>query len=108
FAIKRGTAAFEAVSDGTQQNVILEWLDEEIHGTGLHGFYCCGNISMTRNEDNRHFGALSCDYLLHFEAIKVRKRQIQDDAAGNKGRWATEKFPGRLKGLDLPAFAANQ
>src|SRR3989441_7978204 len=53
-ATKCGLAALDGVSDGTQQNVIADWLRQELDSARFHGLDGHWYVTVTRNEDDWH------------------------------------------------------
>src|SRR5437879_4257014 len=106
-ATKCGLAALDGVSDGTQQNVIAEWLRQELDSARLHGLDRHRYITVTRNKDDRHVDPIAGDAFLQIETIEAWKRNVKYEAARNKDSWAAEKFLRGREYFRLPAFAAN-
>ena len=52
---------------------------------------------MTRDEDNRHLGALGANALLQFQAVETRKGDIENEAARNHGFEADAEIPSRTE-----------
>lgn len=52
--MKGGAASLDGVLDGAQEHVVVEWLRQELDGSSLHGLYRHRNVSVTRDEDDRH------------------------------------------------------
>src|SRR5438309_3179690 len=91
-ATECGLAALDGVSDGTQQNVIAEWLRQELDSASLHGLDGHRYITVTRNKDDRHVDPIAGDAFLQIETIEAWKRNVKYEAARNKDSWAAEKF----------------
>src|SRR5712675_3368503 len=107
-ATKRGLAALDGVSDGTQQHIIAEWLRQELDSARLHGLDGHRYVTVTGNKDDGHVDPIAGDAFLQIETIETWKRNVKHEAARNKDSRAAEKFLCGHEYFRLPTFAANQ
>jgi hypothetical protein len=61
-----------------------------------------------RDEDDRHVDPIGGDALLQLEAVEIRERNVQDQAARSDGSRVSQELHRRFEGLGLPARAADQ
>src|SRR5688572_19267835 len=78
-----GSASLDRVINGAQQLVADEWLRQELHGARLHGANGRWDVTVAGYENDRHVDPIVGDALLQLEAIEIRQRDVEDEAAGN-------------------------
>src|SRR5260370_31451564 len=105
---QRSTTVLDAIPDRGQQDLIAEWLRQELVGSRLHRLHTHWHVAVCRDEDERHLRALRSDAPLQIQAVQVRKRHVQYQTTRPKGSWASEEFLGGRECLWLPARAADQ
>jgi hypothetical protein len=97
----------DGLADRAQQDIAPEWFHQELDSSGLHRPHGHRDVTMTRDEDDRHLDPID-DALLHIETIEVGKRNVEYQAAWAKDAWPGEEFLGGREGLRLPACTTNQ
>src|SRR5271156_4599241 len=96
------------MANGIQQNFITERFGQELHSSRLHRLHGYGNISVARDEDDRHLMPFDCNTFLQIETIESGKRNVQHQATWNSHGWAAEKFLCGNKRLHVQALTAKQ
>ena len=77
----RPTRSFSiALCDPIQQVLIAERFLQEVHGTVLHGLHCHGDVTVSRDEDDRHQRAARIELLLQLQAAHARHADIKHEA----------------------------
>src|SRR5271156_3172909 len=104
---KCSMAAFDGVSDRTQQQLIADWLRQEIGSSRLQSPDCRRHIAVRRDEDDRHFNSIG-DALLQIETIEIWKSNVQYQAAWSQHSWARQEFLRAREDFRLPACAVDQ
>ena len=99
---KCSVAAFDGVSDRTQQQLIVDWLRQEIDSSRLQSPDCRRHIAVRRDEDDRHFNSIG-DALLQIETIEIWKSNVQYQAAWSQYSWAGQEFLCAREDFRLPA-----
>src|SRR5438132_6777371 len=84
-------AALDCVADSVQQYVGAEWLGQELDSSGFHGLDCHRHVTVARDEDDRHIGAID-DALLQVQAAEVRKSNVKHQATRSNRSRVNEEF----------------
>jgi len=93
----------ERSRDGLEQSRLLERLFQKIDRAGFHRLHRNRDITMSRQDDDRHVDAAFGHRRLHLETIHVRHPDIEDDAAGLGRPCRLQKLNARCVGDDLIA-----
>src|SRR5881396_2323219 len=107
-AIQGSPAALDGLADGAQQDVVAEWLRQELDSSPLHRLDRHRHVSVACDEDDGHIWTLRRDALLYVEAINTRKPHVEHEAARREDARTREEFLCGLKGLGLPPGVTNQ
>src|SRR5215472_10227091 len=75
---ERRPAALERSSDRREQHVIVEWLGEELDGSGFHRANRPRNVAVAGQEDDGHLAAIPGDPLLQLETVQPRQLDVQN------------------------------
>src|SRR3954470_15292171 len=97
----------DGVRDRLQHGLVFQRLREKFDRTGLHGLHCHGYVAVTRDEDNRHVGAVR-ELLLQVEAVQSWEGHIEDQATWNRRGRVGQKLVRRRERHRSPASALDQ
>ena len=103
-----GAAPLDGILDGAHKHVTGQWLRQELDCSRLHGPDRHRHIAVARDEDDGHVNPVRSDALLQFETIKVRKTQVEYQAARGSDPWAVQKLLRGRECLWLPACGVDQ
>src|SRR6266480_1091682 len=101
-AIQCSAAALDGLADGAQQDVVAEWLRQELDSSPLHRLDGHRHVSVACDEDDGHIGTLRRDAILYVEGNKTRKPDVEHEADRDEVARKREEFLRGFKGLGLP------
>lgn len=81
---------------------------EKVNGSALHGFDRKRNVSVRREENNRHANLPFNENLLHLQPVGRREAEVEDEAARIGQKVPGKKFLRIGINADLPAFERKQ
>src|SRR5256886_13553149 len=102
-AIQCSATALDGLADGAQQDVVAEWLRQELDSSPLHRLDGHRHVSVACDEDDGHIGTLRRDAPLYVEAIEAWKGNVKYEAARHRDSGAGEEFLRGRERLRLPA-----
>src|SRR5580700_773042 len=78
--LARCPIALQSLMDSIQQVLVAEWLGQELHRAGFHGFHRHRNISMTADENDRNPDTRVNQLVLKFQTVYSGKSYVQHQA----------------------------
>src|SRR6476620_661723 len=87
-----GAAPLDGTLDGADKHGTGQRLRQELHCPRLHRADRDRYVAVARNEDDGHVSPVRSDSLLQFETIKVRKTEVEYQAAWGNDPWTVQEL----------------